>query len=143
MSAHEQGDEVPSAGAAAASAPTAGEGQQSEQRALEETIRELKDLKATINTLDTKIKSDEAKADTMEDKAERVALRRAIAANTERLNLLEVERAELRHEIKQLSAPVEQPTAAGETLSYLVLTLALTHRLASQGITRAPLATRT
>ena len=102
MSGYEQGGEAPSAGAAAASAPTAKEEQQSKQRALEEKIRELKDLKATINTLDTKIRSDEAKADTMEDKDERVALRNSITEEQKRLNLLEEERAELRHEIKKL-----------------------------------------
>jgi predicted nucleic acid-binding Zn-ribbon protein len=140
MSAHEQGDEVPSAGAAAAPAPTAGERQQSKQHALEEKMRKLE---ADIEQLKTKIALGEAKADNTKNEALELELRRAITEAFTRMNLLEVERAELRQDIKKLSAPVEQPTAAGETLSYLVLTLALTHRLASQGITRAPLATRT
>ena len=113
MSGYEQGGEAPSAGAAAASAPTAKEEQQSKQRALEEKIRELKDLKATINTLESKIANDEAKAVAINDGDERLEFRRAIAEDKKRLNLLEAERAELRHEIKQLSAPAEQPTAAG------------------------------
>jgi len=139
MSAHKQGGEVPSAGAAAAPAPTAGERQQSKQHALEEKMRKLE---ADIEQLKTKIASDEAEVKTMEDKAERVALRNSITEAFKRLNMLEEERAELRQDIKKLSAPVEQPTAAGETLSHLVLTLALTHRLASQGIARAPLVSR-
>jgi septal ring factor EnvC (AmiA/AmiB activator) len=59
MSAYKQGGEVPSA---AAPAPTAGEGQQSEQHALEKDIRELK---AGIEQLKTKIASDEAEIKTI------------------------------------------------------------------------------
>ena len=110
MSAHEQGDEGPSAGAAAAAAPTAGEGQQSKQHALEEKMRELE---ADIKGLKTKIASDEAEVKTIKSEAERVEFRGTIKEDKKRLNLLEVERAELRQDIKKLSAPVERPTAAG------------------------------
>jgi predicted nucleic acid-binding Zn-ribbon protein len=110
MSAHKQGDEVTSAGAAAAPAPTAGEGQQSKQHTLEEKILKLE---AEIEQLKTKIASDETKADNAKNEALELERRRAIAEDKKRLNLLEVERAELRQEIKKLSAPEEQPTAAG------------------------------
>ena len=135
MSAHEQGDEGPSAGAAAAPAPTAGDGQESEQHALE---KELSELKADIEQLKRDISTDRATVNAMGDSDERLELRRAITEDKKQRNLLEAERAELRHEIKQLSAPAEQSTVAGGC----VLTLALAHRLVSQGIARAPLATR-
>jgi len=110
MSAHKQGDEVPSAGAAAAPAPTAGEGQQSKQHALE---KELRELKADIEQLKTKIASDETKADTIANDTERVALRNSITEEQKRLNLLEARRDRLEAQIEKLSAPAEQPTAAG------------------------------
>jgi hypothetical protein len=119
MSGYEQGGEAPSAGAAAAPAPTAGEEQQSKRDALE---KELRELKADMEQLKTKIASDETKADKIANEAERVALRKSIAANTERLTLLEEERAELRHDIKKLSAP-EQSTAAGGRSPTLCLPL--------------------
>ena len=121
MSVHKQGDEAPSAGAAAAPAPTTGEGQESEE------IRDLKakinTLETKINTLETKIANDEAEIKTINGEDERLELRRAIAEDKKRLNLLEVERAELRHEIKQLSAPAEQSTAAGGRSPTLCLPL--------------------
>jgi hypothetical protein len=111
MSGYEQGDEVPSAGAAAAPAPSAGEGQESEK------IRDLKakinTLETKINTLETKIESDEADVKTIGSEAVLLKRLELLAEDKKRLNLLEAERAELRHEIKQLSAPAEQPTAAG------------------------------
>jgi hypothetical protein len=110
MSVHKQDDEVPSAGAAAAPAPTAGEGQESEQHALEEKMLELK---AKIEKLEAEIASDKAKADTMEDKALELELRRAITEEQKRLTLLEARKDTLEAKIDQLSAPVEQPTAAG------------------------------
>jgi len=140
MSAHEQGDEGPSAGAAAASAPTAGEGQKSEQHALEEKMLELK---AKIEKLEAEIASDKTKADTMEDKALELELRRAIAEDKKQRNLLEEERAELRHEIKKLSAPAEQSTAAGGSSPTLCLPLRSRIGLPRRGSARAPLATRT
>jgi small-conductance mechanosensitive channel len=103
MSAHKQGDEVPSAGAAAAPAPTAGEKQQSKGHPLEEEIRELE---ADIKELRKKIKSDEGKADLTKNEDLELALRRAIAANTERLQGLEQDMRDLRKKI-------ERPTAAG------------------------------
>lgn len=109
MSAHEQGDEAPSAGAAAAAAPTAGEGLKSKQRALEEKMRELKEK---IEKLETKIASDETKADKTTNEALELERRRAIAANSERLRGLEARRDRLEVQIEQLSTPVE-PTAAG------------------------------
>ena len=140
MSAHEQGDEGPSAGAAAATASTAGEGQKSEQHALEEKMLELK---AKIEKLEAEIASDKAKADTMEDKALELALRNSITEEQKRLNLLEEERAELRHEIKKLSAPAEQSTAAGGSSPTLCLPLRSRIGLPRRGSALAPLATRT
>jgi len=110
MSAHEQGDEGPSASAAAAPAPTAREGHENEQRALEE---EMLELKAKIETLETEIASDKAEIKTIKSEAERLELRGTIKANTQRLTLLEGRRDRLEAKIEQLSAPVERPTAAG------------------------------
>jgi predicted RNase H-like nuclease (RuvC/YqgF family) len=103
MSDHEQCDEGPSAGAAAAPAPTAGEGQESEQHALEEKMLELK---AKIEKLEAEIASDKAKADTMEDKALELELRRAITEDKKRLQCLEQDMRDMRRKI-------EQPTPAG------------------------------
>jgi predicted RNase H-like nuclease (RuvC/YqgF family) len=138
MSGYEQGGEAPSAGAAAASASTAGEEQQSKQRALEEKIRELAEK---IKEVETEIAADKTEVKSIKNEKERVELRRAIAANTERLTLLEEERAELRHDIKKLSAP-EQSTAAGGCSPTLCLPLRSLIGLPRRGIARAPLATR-
>jgi SMC interacting uncharacterized protein involved in chromosome segregation len=140
MSAHEQGDEGPSAGAAAASAPTAGEGLKSKQRALEEKMRELKEK---IEKLETKIASDETKADKTKNEDLELERRRAIAEDKKQRNLLEEERAELRHEIKKLSAPAEQSTAAGGSSPTLCLPLRSRIGLPRRGSALAPLATRT
>ena len=63
MSVHKQGDEVPSAGAAAAPAPTAGEGQESEEiRELRAVLGRLKqehrDLDGAINALEESGRAD-------------------------------------------------------------------------------------
>jgi len=120
MSAHNQGDEVPSAGAAAAPAPTAGEGQESKRQVLE---KDLLELKAKIAELERKNASDEAKVKSLKNEDLELALRRAIAANTERLNRLEARKDTLEAKIDQLSAPVEQPTAAGGSSPTLCLPL--------------------
>ena len=107
----EQGGGEAAAAAAAAPAPAA-----SEQERLEGELRELKE---EIMQLKTKIAADEVDVKSIENEAERVELRRGIAANTERLNRMEAEKVELRQEIKQLSAPVGRPTAAGGCSSSL------------------------
>jgi hypothetical protein len=110
MSGYEQGGEAASAGAAAASTPT--ERQQSKQRALEEKMRKLEDAEADIQQLKTEIASDKAEADKTTNEALELERRRAIAANSERLQGLEARRDRLEVQIEQLSTPVE-PTAAG------------------------------
>ena len=140
MSAHKHGDEVPSAGAAAAPAPTAGEGQQSKQHALE---KELRELKADIEQLKTKIASDETKADTIANDTERVEFRGTIKEDKKRLNLLEARRDRLEAQIDQLLAPAEQPTAAGGSSPTLCLLLRSRIGLPRRGSALAPLATRT
>ena len=133
MSAHKHGDEVPSAGAAAAPAPSAGDGRQSTRDTLEKEIRELE---ADIKELRKKIKLDEDKADLTKNEDLELALRRAIASNTERLQGLEQDMRDLRKKI-------ERPTAAGGRSPTSCLPLrSLIGLLASQGIARAPLATR-
>jgi hypothetical protein len=82
MSDHKQGDEVPSAGAAAAPAPTAGEGEESMQHALKEKMLKLE---AEIEQLKTKIASDETKADNTKNEGLELELRGTIKANTQRL----------------------------------------------------------
>jgi hypothetical protein len=102
MSGYEQGGEAPSAGAAAASASTAGEEQQSKQRALEEKIRELAEK---IKEVETEIAADKTEVKSIKNEKERVELRRAIAANSERLQGLEARRDRLEVQIEQLSTP--------------------------------------
>ena len=110
MSDHDECGEDSSAGAAAAPAQTAGDGQESEQHALE---KELRELEAKIKELETKIASDETKADNTTNEGLELERRRAIAANTQRLTLLEARKNTLKQEIKELSATVKGPTAAG------------------------------
>jgi hypothetical protein len=113
MSDHEECGEDSSAGAAAAPAPTAGEGQESEQRALE---KELRELKADIEQLKRDIATDRVKVDTMGDLDERLELRRAITEDKKRLHGLEQDMRDLRKKI-------EQPTAAGGRSPTLCLPL--------------------
>jgi chorismate mutase len=120
MSAHKQGDEVPSAGAAAAPAPTAGDGQESKQHALEVKMRELKEK---IEKLETKILLDEVDVKCMYSEAERVEARRAVTEDKKQRNLLEARRDRLEAQIEQLLAPAEQPTAAGGRSPTLCLPL--------------------
>jgi hypothetical protein len=115
MSVYKQGDEVPSAGAAAA---PAGAGQQSKQEEMRE--EKMRELKEKIEKLEKKISSDEDKADNMNNEAERVALRNTIAANTERLRRFEEDMRKLRKKSEQ---PAEQSTAAGGRSPTLCLPL--------------------
>ena len=141
MSGYEQGGEAPSAGAAAAPAPTAGEGQESEE------IRDLKakinTLETKINTLETKIAADEADVKTIGSEAVLLKRLELLAEDKKRLRDMEAERTELRHEIKQLLAPAEQPTAAGGSSPTLCLLLRSRIGLPRRGSALAPLATRT
>jgi predicted nucleic acid-binding Zn-ribbon protein len=139
MSAHNQGDEVASAGAAAAPAPAAGEGLKSKQHALEEKMLKLE---ADIKELKTKIAMDEADVKSMKNEAERVELRGTIKANTMRLHGLEARRDRLEAQIEKLSAPAEQPTSAGGCSPTSCLPLCSLIGLPRRGIARAPLATR-
>ena len=139
MSDHDECGEDSSAGAAAAPAPTAGDGQESEQHALE---KELSELKADIEQLKRDISTDRATVNLLGDSGERLELRRAITEDKKRLQGLEQDMRDLRKKIEQLLAPAEQPTAAGGCSPTSCLPLR-SHigLLASQGIARAPLAT--
>jgi predicted RNase H-like nuclease (RuvC/YqgF family) len=140
MSAHNQGDGVSSAGAAAAPAPSAGEGQESKQHALEEKVLKLE---AEIEQLKTEIASDKAEIKQIKSETERLQHLELLGKDKDRLMLLEARRDMLRQEIKELSAPGEQPTAArGRSPTLCQPLRSRIVLLASQGIARAPLATR-
>ena len=102
MSARDQDSGEPSAASASSSPPTA-----------EEQRRTLQLLEAKIEKLESKIAEDEAEIKTIKSEAERLKRLDLLGKDKDRLRDMEAERTELRHEIKQLLAPAEQPTAAG------------------------------
>jgi outer membrane murein-binding lipoprotein Lpp len=102
MSARDQDSGEPSAASASSSPPTA-----------EEQRRTLQLLEAKIEKLESKIAEDEAEIKTIKSEAERLKRLDLLGKDKDRLQDFDQDVRDLRKKIEELSAPVEQPTAAG------------------------------